>query len=397
MKVFLIIFLSLPFIFLPEPALSTHTSDTIDYRSGSWEEIRTMAAETDKFIMVSFIAEWCYWCRAMEETTFRDAGVVRELNENYISWRLDADLEESFAMAAKFRVTSFPTLLFFGPDASFITKKTGYIADAEEFSEKVREIAEMEDSEFPDYAFDPAVLNPGFPDFYLAAFYDEGVSEDGLFVEALMYIIDLEEEELIGEIPWSVMYKFGITAGNSGDYFISRYNEFKRRFGQTESLSHLRKVYRDKISMYAKLREEKYMLSQLNRLDKLEVDDIENEKLRFKISYYMQTQEWNKVLDQMEHHLKTSDSPNLNSVNSVSLNIYDATSDPKILSRAADLMGRVTDIHPIYPHLDTHAALLFRAGRVEEGLEVAKKAIVVGKEEGIDVSDTEILMEIYKE
>lgn len=372
-------------------------SDTIVYASGKWSEIRDKAEEEDKFIMVSFIAEWCYWCKAMEETTFKDPSVVEQLNENFITWRLDADLRESHAMAAKFRVTSYPTMLFFGPGGSFILKETGYVSDAEEFVEKLRGITELKKSDFPDYAFDPSVLDPGFPEFYLRSFSDQSQSEEGYTLAALRYMLEQEEEDLLKEVPWSIVFRFGITSGKFGAFFLDNYHRFRENFGETEAFSHLQKVYADEVATYAKYREEDQMIELVNRLDEFDPESAELIALRYKVAYYMQTGEWKAVLHELEHHLATASEPNLNSINSVCLNIHDSTSDPTILDRAAELMGKVSEVNPSYPHLDTYAALLFRAGRIEEGKTAAHEAIRVGKEEDIDVSDTELLLEIYQE
>ena len=62
--------------------------------------------------MLFFTADWCAFCKQMEQTTFRDPAVA-QLAEQFVCILVDADREES--VCRRFRVSGYPTIHFVSP------------------------------------------------------------------------------------------------------------------------------------------------------------------------------------------------------------------------------------------------------------------------------------------
>ncbi len=376
------------------PLYGTERDTTLNYFEGSWEEALVRSAETGKPMMLSILANWCYWCKAMKETTFKDPEVLDILNNEFMLFRANAEEKKGEKLSAKFRATSLPVLIFIDSEGRLIDKNTGYIRDNREFTKTLSSY--LESPEPLKANIDVSDLDPGFPGFYLSSFdSDEDWSEEEFTVKAFQFLDQLDRSECMDEVAWSVMFRFGIVMAEMGAYFLENYHQFVENFGEAETFAHLNNLYNYYMFIHAQRGEEEEALQLINLLSEFEPEREEELGLRYKVSFYMQSRDWNKVLDQLENHLRTSNDPQLNSINSVCLNIHDATSDREILNRAATVMGKVTEIEPAYQHLDTQASLLFRAGKTQKGIEVAEKAIEVGEKAGIDVTDTEYLLEIY--
>jgi len=58
----------------------------------TFEEVDTLSVK--KPIIVFLHTNWCKYCRAMENTTFKDQTVVEELNKNYYFISFDAESKE---------------------------------------------------------------------------------------------------------------------------------------------------------------------------------------------------------------------------------------------------------------------------------------------------------------
>lgn len=363
----------------------------------SWESVIEEAKDEGKLILISIIAEWCYWCRAMEETTLKEGRIVRTLDDHFVHLSLNADKGAGQVFSAKHRVISYPTLLFFGENGEFLSKRTGYIRDVEDFHNFLEELTERDITDYPNIAFDPHNLQPGFPEFYQTHFFGTNAERVDFTEDAVAYLSELEPEQFLEEIPWSVIYVMGITFGPAGQHFLENYERYKMAFGPEESFIHLQQVFKDRVSFYASTRNEEAMLEWINQLPKFDERASEEMLLRYKISYYMEAGDYRGAIRQMELHLKNSSLPNLNSVNSICMSIHDLTADKEILSSAADLMKKVVTLDNHYYHLDSYAALLYRSGQFEKGKKWAQRAIERGKAQGIDVTDTEILIEIYEQ
>ena len=110
------------------------------------------AKVSGKKVMVDVYAEWCPWCRRMQESTYPDASVYPEVGRHFEAVRLNAENDTdslryayngktySFTPASFVQalgVRGFPTVIFFGPDGTLLTSYPSY-ADAPTFRRIVR-------------------------------------------------------------------------------------------------------------------------------------------------------------------------------------------------------------------------------------------------------------------
>ncbi len=83
------------------------------------------ASSEGKKIYINFHADWCYYCKVMEKTTFKDATVAKYLNKNYIPIRVDTEKEKK--LAREFNIRGLPANWFLEPNGEKIGQKSGYL------------------------------------------------------------------------------------------------------------------------------------------------------------------------------------------------------------------------------------------------------------------------------
>lgn len=96
-------------------------AQTIKWHKGQKAALKA-AAESQKPIMVDVYADWCGWCKRLDQTTFRAARVV-QLAAEFEPAKVDADKTK---WHKQFGVSGLPTILFLDPDGNLIHKVTGY-------------------------------------------------------------------------------------------------------------------------------------------------------------------------------------------------------------------------------------------------------------------------------
>jgi thioredoxin-related protein len=84
-----------------------------------------LAKEQNKNIFLYFHADWCTFCKKMDETTFRENDVVQFLNSNFISITVDTDVEKMIANS--YGVKGLPTIWFLKPDGTKNSNIPGYV------------------------------------------------------------------------------------------------------------------------------------------------------------------------------------------------------------------------------------------------------------------------------
>lgn len=110
----------------------------LDWFEGTWDELLAKAKAEDRLVFVDFWTKWCGYCKKLERTTFRDAAVAKEMRD-VLCYSVDAEARENAKLVARYRPTSYPTLLFVEPDGELRERLVGFF-DAQRFVEEVRRV-----------------------------------------------------------------------------------------------------------------------------------------------------------------------------------------------------------------------------------------------------------------
>jgi thioredoxin-related protein len=139
----------------------------------SWDEGMAAAKESNKPVIVDFTADWCIWCKRMDEDTFSQEKVRNVLHENFVGIKLDveADQEGTYYLkeeerlaagyiegdmegfeentssnqqiATVFGASGLPTFGFFDTEGRYIGPISGY-KEADEFTIILQYVADAE-------------------------------------------------------------------------------------------------------------------------------------------------------------------------------------------------------------------------------------------------------------
>jgi thioredoxin-related protein len=95
-----------------------------------------LAKDSGKLIIVNFYTDWCPNCKRMNEKTYRDDGVLKQLSKSFISVKLNAESSRPLIIegqavteaqvALMFRVNSYPTTWFLTADGRPLLPVRGY-------------------------------------------------------------------------------------------------------------------------------------------------------------------------------------------------------------------------------------------------------------------------------
>ncbi len=92
----------------------------VDYEKGM-----VMAREQEKPVFLHFSAKWCGYCRKMERQTFQEKEVISDLNDHFISIKVDADAQQS--LAREYKVSGLPDNRFLDKDGKLVYRVPGFM------------------------------------------------------------------------------------------------------------------------------------------------------------------------------------------------------------------------------------------------------------------------------
>ena len=115
-----------------------------------YDEALKLAKKSQKYVLVEFMAEWCGYCKLMQETTYEDPGVLDMLKKKFVLARVDIESERSIHFKGEniteadlsmyYEVTGTPTTWFFDSLGNAIIPLPGYV-DAGRFHAILKYIA----------------------------------------------------------------------------------------------------------------------------------------------------------------------------------------------------------------------------------------------------------------
>lgn len=106
----------------------TETTGTgIKFIEEDWTKALAKAKKEKKLIFLDAYTTWCGPCKMLKRNTFPDKAVGEFFNKNFVNVELDMEKGEGLAVAAKFGVNAYPTLLFADAEGNMVTFTQGYM------------------------------------------------------------------------------------------------------------------------------------------------------------------------------------------------------------------------------------------------------------------------------
>jgi tetratricopeptide (TPR) repeat protein len=154
------------------PVLAQEVRWRVDYN-----DARKEAQEKGLPLVLDFGTEACFWCKKLDDTTFRDPTISTALNDQFIPLKIDANRNP--ALAEALRIQSYPTLVLAAPDGKILTILEGY-QDAAQLHDKLQQaLASLSNPEWMARDYDDARRAVSAADFARAVSLLKAITEDG--------------------------------------------------------------------------------------------------------------------------------------------------------------------------------------------------------------------------
>lgn len=101
----------------------SNSSDSLQW-STDLNQALSEAKTTNKPVFVDFYADWCSYCREMDEGTYTSPQVKEKLTQNYVLVKVDVD--ENPNISSKYQAYSLPTMVIVDSSGNEIKRIIGY-------------------------------------------------------------------------------------------------------------------------------------------------------------------------------------------------------------------------------------------------------------------------------
>lgn len=103
----------------------------IRFIEANWAKALQEAKKQKKLIFIDAYTSWCGPCKLLKQNTFPDKTAGEFFNKNFINVALDMEKGDGIAIAEKYGVQVYPTLIITDADGKLITVTEGYMGPAQ--------------------------------------------------------------------------------------------------------------------------------------------------------------------------------------------------------------------------------------------------------------------------
>lgn len=100
------------------------------FKDLSYDDALRLAEKEKKIVVIDFYTTWCGPCKMLDRSTWKDEDVLDWFKNKAVGLKIDAEKEK--ALAKKFKVSAYPTIILIKADGAEIDRLTGY-RNAEDF------------------------------------------------------------------------------------------------------------------------------------------------------------------------------------------------------------------------------------------------------------------------
>ena len=386
MKINLFIFLLPLFLLLQEGV-----AQGIQFQDTSWETILQKASDEGKIIFMDAYAEWCGPCKAMSKNVFTDGDVGAFFNEHFVNVKMDMEHGEGVALAEKYAVRAYPTLLFIDSQGELVHRAVGY-HETDDFLE-LGAVAKDDNQNMSgqDRRWEKGDRTPEFLYQYAMAKAD---AMDPTYQEVVDAYLATQSDWATDENR-EFIFRFAEDVDSPlFNYILKNRSDFEGQFGKERVVGH---VMNATSSLLYEEGDEEEITSRASQLfQQFDPENAEEMDLQFQMYFYL-------VRGMMEEYaqiavdLYTKYPPDgWQALNEAAWSFYETVDNEEYLKMALGWAQKSVELDKNYYNTDTVAALYYKLGEKKKAMKAAKEAIKVAKATGEDPGGTQELLKNIK-
>lgn len=378
----------IPLLFFVSKALG----QGIAFENTDWAAVKAKAKAENKPIFVDTYAHWCEPCKWMSKNTFSQEEVGAFFAKNYISFKLDIEKGEGIEFAQNYRVTSFPTLLYFDANGELVHRIIGafkpqeLIAKSQDALDKNKQVYTLQKM------FEAGERSPEF--LYKYTYALQAVNEDYQRI-ADVYLEQVGNDALIEERNFEFLERF-VNDYNHKTYLYVAANKakFVLALGGNRVENYLDAAFKIRCYEIIENASSKIVIQDyLQDVKNILPDRVDYFKTRIDF-YYNRGDERKDYRLAKKHEKHCKDAKSLNGLARYLLDIYGNSNTH--LTTALEWADKALTMEENAQNLETKALILLAMNKKEAALEVAQKQLEVCKKNGSYIAETEALIEKIK-
>jgi len=348
----------------------------------AWSNLLAKAKANDQIIFMDAYTTWCGPCKMMSKNVFTDKEVGDYYNANFINVKMDMEAGEGIALATKYEVRAYPTLLFIDGDGAIVHRAVGYHEAAAfvELGKKAKDPTSRISGMKARYA--SGDRDPDFLQTYTQSLYN--AMDSGFGDAADAYLSTQSDWNTTENLQFIFQY---VESADSKlfDHLLKNKAAFEQSFGKEVVMGKVEQLIAQKV-----LGSDQPDLKAADALYAKAYPEMAGEmSARFRMNYYQMTGDVDNFAKSSVAFFDKYPSKDMMQLNNAAWAFYESVTDKAMLKKAIGWAKASVKLDAQYFNSDTLAALYHKIGDKKKAKKAALAAIEIAKKNGEDYSGTE--------
>lgn len=341
----------------------------VEFIDGEWGEILALAELEGKTIFLDAYTDWCRPCKVMDKEVFTRPDVGDFFNDHFLNVKMNMEEGEGIALAEKYQILAYPTLLFLNYDGSVVHRFAGYkgIVGMMQLGRNALDngnnIASLKEK------YDAGERDPEFLLSYLQSSYE---AADGQHVPIM-------EEYLATQKDWNTIETRNLIfqlldTPNSKlfDHLIANKPAFVAQFGVTEVENQIQSLV-----SYELNKTDKPLELVDNLFQRAYPDRGKELASRYKMNYHSRREDGKGYAQTAAKYINDSPDISEEALNDIAWNYYDLVDNNTQIKILCQQLKKKTKQYNTYLNNESLALLYAKLGKKRKAKKLAKRAMAI--------------------
>ena len=213
----------------------------IEFRDMPLNEALELAAKEKKMVFIDFYTTWCGPCKTLSNEVFPQKEVGDFFNARFISLKCDAEKGDGPALARKYGVKAYPTLVFLKANGELAYSFAGAL-DAASLIEKIQRGLNPDlTPEKLQVRYEKGERTPELIYYYAITLFEDGKEKEanGVIDE---YFQNLKERQRRAPENFKIYERYVLNLDNPiAQYVVEHHDQFRKSVGEERTRTLIRK------------------------------------------------------------------------------------------------------------------------------------------------------------
>lgn len=354
------------FLFLIVPILLR--AQGLSFAHLSWTEALELAKKDNKAVFLDAYTVWCGPCKLMVSQTFTDSAVGAFFNQKFVNLKVDMEHGEGVLLAKKFKVSVFPTLLFFDAEGNVLHRASGFHGASDFLKLGVRALDKRKNTSALEKMYAAGVRDPGFLRELLEL---KSAAADPEVAKIAQQYLKTQEDYSTPENMAFIMKYADDPYSDAFYYLIHHKAQFEAMYTPEKVKDRLDQIFENYIQTYPNLQ-----LGEVQRL----YGTVYPEQgallaSSFRLTYYRKRNDMARFAESAIDHYQRYPSQDPDELNEIAAIFAEGVEDPELLKKALEWSKLSIRLQENYYAYETLASLYVKLKERKLALKAAKRAV----------------------